>query len=500
VTVAATLAVAVGLRFVARSDLWLDEALSVNIATLPLGALRAALERDGSPPLYYVLLHGWIALFGDSDVAVRAMSGVLSLLTLPALFLSGRRIAGSAGARSALLLGATLPFALRYATEARMYALVMFLVAWGLVFTMRALDDPRPHYLALVALVVGALLYTQTWSFYLLAAAAGAVAVPAWRAASLAARSAARRVLAAMVVGALLFVPWLPTFLSQLRHTGTPWGDARVPWAALASAVGALGGVQRPTHAEAVVMAAVLVALFLLGLLGAAAGPRTIELDLRTRRPVRAEGAVGLATLGIGLTLSYVVGTAFEPRYTAVAVPLLTLVAARGITTFPERRLRAGVLGFVVLLGLAGGIRSAIDERTQAGSVAATLRERTRAGDVVVYCPDQVGPSVQRVLGERAGVDEVTFPDLAGPRFVDWVDYRDRIAESDVDDFARRVLARAGDGTVWYVVASGYHSLDGKCEELGGALTRQRPNATSHVVQDPLEYFESIGLTELRPR
>ena len=49
---AVTVAFGIGLFFYSRSDMWLDEALTVNIARLPLGDLRGALERDGAPPLY----------------------------------------------------------------------------------------------------------------------------------------------------------------------------------------------------------------------------------------------------------------------------------------------------------------------------------------------------------------------------------------------------------------------------------------------------------------
>ena len=83
-------------RFVARSHLWLDEALTVNIARLPLGRMEAALRHDGAPPLYYVLLHLWMRVFGTGDVAVRALSGVFAVATLPALYLAGRRIGGRA--------------------------------------------------------------------------------------------------------------------------------------------------------------------------------------------------------------------------------------------------------------------------------------------------------------------------------------------------------------------------------------------------------------------
>jgi hypothetical protein len=48
--VVAIVVVGVVLRFVQRSPLWLDEALSVNIAGLPLGDLFDALRHDGHPP------------------------------------------------------------------------------------------------------------------------------------------------------------------------------------------------------------------------------------------------------------------------------------------------------------------------------------------------------------------------------------------------------------------------------------------------------------------
>jgi uncharacterized membrane protein len=70
-------------RFLAPGGLWLDEALSVNIAKLPLQQLPGALIQDGSPPLYYLILHFWMLVFGQGDFAVRSLSGVVSVATLP---------------------------------------------------------------------------------------------------------------------------------------------------------------------------------------------------------------------------------------------------------------------------------------------------------------------------------------------------------------------------------------------------------------------------------
>ncbi len=102
------------LRFWTRSDLWLDEALTVNIAARPLHQLPTLLRRDGAPPLYYVLLHFWMGVFGSSDLAVRSLSGVIGVATVPLAWLAGRRLGGRTVGWAAMLLVATSPFAVRY--------------------------------------------------------------------------------------------------------------------------------------------------------------------------------------------------------------------------------------------------------------------------------------------------------------------------------------------------------------------------------------------------
>src|SRR3954451_14425400 len=82
VAVVAVVVLGVVLRFLTMSHLWLDEALTVNIARLPLSRISDALRHDGSPPLYYLAMHVWTSVFGSGDVAVRALSATFSLATL----------------------------------------------------------------------------------------------------------------------------------------------------------------------------------------------------------------------------------------------------------------------------------------------------------------------------------------------------------------------------------------------------------------------------------
>ena len=119
------------LRFSTTSSLWLDEALSVNISQLPAGDLVRWLRHDGHPPLYYLLLHVWTDVFGTGDIAVRAMSGVFGLLTLPLAWIAGRRRGGPLLGWIAVIVVALSPFAVRYSDEARMYSMVMFLAFAG---------------------------------------------------------------------------------------------------------------------------------------------------------------------------------------------------------------------------------------------------------------------------------------------------------------------------------------------------------------------------------
>src|SRR5690606_36082099 len=130
-------------------------ALSVNIAQLPVADLLDALRHDGHPPLYYLLLHYWMEVVGDGDTAVRALSGIFAVASLPLVWVAGRRLAGAEGARWALVLAALSPYWVRYATETRMYSLVMLLVLAGYLLLLDSLQRPTRRRLAGVAVVSG---------------------------------------------------------------------------------------------------------------------------------------------------------------------------------------------------------------------------------------------------------------------------------------------------------------------------------------------------------
>jgi mannosyltransferase len=173
------------------------------------------------------------------------------------------------------------------------------------------------------------------------------------------------------------------------------------------------------------------------------------------------------------------------------------LVLAHGFDAFADRRVRYGLLAFMVCVGFIGGVRNTVTNRTQAGQVAAVLNAEAKPNDVVVYCPDQLGPAVHRL----APKDLVAFSYPSSPKpgvLVDWVDYKKRIAATDPVQFAQHVLAEAGNRTIWLVTAPGYSTHTGKCEAMTTVFGQHR-QFTQRVVPDET-IFEMPGLQQFSMR
>ena len=477
------------LRFVAHSHLWLDEALTVNVARLPLRRLPDALRHDGAPPLYYVMLHGWMRLFGTGTVAVRALSGLLGVVALPLTFAAGLRAGGRRTAWAAAVLMAASPFAVRYSSEARMYTLMLVLALLGYLSLVEALETPTTGGLAAVAAVTALLLYTHYWSIQLLAVVAVVLAVRARRPAG----ASARRALVAMAVGALALVPWLPVFVFQLRHTGTPWATNPGP-NVLVDTVFDFAG---PRAVVGELLGLVLLALAAIGVFGHAAGPGRLELRARPRRGTAELAVVVFGTLLLAMVLGFATRAAFASRYATAVLAPFVLLCGLGIAALPSRRAATAVLAGVVGLGLVGSGAEAATERTAAARVAAALRRSAAPGDVVVYCPDQLGPSVSRLL-PVGRYRQLTFPTGAGPERVDWADYAHRNRTSRAAPFASRTLAGTGPtNTLWVVWAPGYRTYKARCQSLISTIGRSRP--LRRVIKVKNGYWERAGLVRFRP-
>jgi mannosyltransferase len=480
----------VAARFAARSHLWLDEALSVNIARLPVGQIPDALRHDGSPPLYYLLLHYWMELFGTGTAAVRALSGVFSVAALPLAWRAGHRLGGRGAANAVLAILASAPFAVLYATEARMYSLVVLLVLAGGLALARVLEQRSPSATVALGVITAALLLVHYWSVYLLAVTGGLLVVHAWRGRW---REGARQALAAMAAGAVPFLAWMPVLLYQARHTGAPWGVSGRGVRSLFDTLGVMVAGYGDAGPAPVLLFEALIAL---AIFGRAMDRRRIELHLGGREPGRTLATAVFGTLGLGILVSQLTGQAYVPRYASIVLPGVVVLAGLGAAVILDRRIRTVVLTLVLGLGVVGINPVVRAERTQAPQVAAALRAAARPGDVVVYCPDQLGPSVSRLLPD--GLDQLTFPRATAPQWVDWVDYAAVNRAAGTEPFAQMLDERAGPARdVWLVWSPKYRTFGTKCQQLGRELGALRPR--QRVVKVSSHAPERLGLVHFAP-
>jgi hypothetical protein len=498
---AVVLVVGVWLRFATTSLLWLDEALSVNIAKLPVGEIPGALKRDGAPPLYYVLLHFWIRLFGDSDAAVRSLSGICSLLALVGLFFLVRRIWGAETAFIATGILAASAFASYYATESRMYALVMLLVVllgWAI-----ALLVERPSFLRALglALMGAALLYTHYWSFFLLGALGAWFALMAIRGGGV--RRAGALGLGGLAVAGLTFVPWLSIFSFQSAHTGTPWAktpDLQIALTGILHFYDNQGALPTAAGPSLSLLELYTVALVVLAVFGVAKGRRRIMVDLAGRSKGRFLAWIVFGTLVLGIVGAHVSKSTFVPRYASVIFVPLVIMMAVGTQAIGARWIRLAVISVLAVTLLTQGLEWRTTQRSQAGQVVRVLEAQAKPGDFVLFCPDQLGPSVLRELPASTGLRPLAYPRIDDPRFINWVDYLDAIKSMTPSRFVNEIAHRVKGHSVWLVWSTGYGPYQSTCSFVASTFLN-RPGWGGHqwVNAHPYVYFQSMNLTQFNP-
>lgn len=128
----------------ANKGMWLDETFSVWLANHSVADMLQWIVRiDQHPPLYYLLLHYWIGLDGDTPYHVRLISALFGTATIPIIYLIGKRMSGVVmGMVAAVLLALSL-FNIYFAQETRMYTFLTFNAAVAIYALVRLLTDSR---------------------------------------------------------------------------------------------------------------------------------------------------------------------------------------------------------------------------------------------------------------------------------------------------------------------------------------------------------------------
>jgi len=144
VTIIIILIFSLGLRLIGiNQSLWLDEAISVNMAKLPIDSIVTRFSiHDFHPPLYYWFLNIWIRLFGDQVWVMRLSSILFSLITIWLVYKIGKEIKDKKTGLWAAILTGVNPLLIYFSQELRMYALVTMWLTASIYFLVKILKKP----------------------------------------------------------------------------------------------------------------------------------------------------------------------------------------------------------------------------------------------------------------------------------------------------------------------------------------------------------------------
>jgi mannosyltransferase len=387
---------------------WIDEGLSVGISSHPLLDIPGLLRQDGSPPLYYLILSVWIDVFGFGEADTHALSIAFALATVPIAFVAARATFGMRAAWIAALLAALNPFLTYYAQETRMYALVALLSliisgTFVMVFVQR-----RRAWLPVFAVALVALMYSHNWGLFFAVGTGAALLVLAIGAEDR--RAVLRDGVLAYGAVVIAYLPWVPSLLFQVRHTGAPWSNAPHVQAALGGLTSLLAGAV-PAMAFALATGS--------GLAGLMIAPR---LRGPKARAVLALLVMGAAALSVAW-LSSQISPAWATRYLAVLIGPLLLLGAGGLA-------RAGALGAVVVVLLvifwANPRTHALRTKSNAHTAAVLVQDRLEPGDLVVAVHPEEGPVMHVYLPRGLRWANAMGP-VSDPSVMDWRDALDRL-------------------------------------------------------------------------
>ncbi|HEU4978873.1 MAG TPA: glycosyltransferase family 39 protein [Solirubrobacteraceae bacterium] len=416
-----------------HAHFWIDEGLSVGIASHHLSAIPGILREDGSPPLYYLLLHVWMSIIGgDGEARTHALSLAFSLICIPAAFGAAWRLFGTRAAWIAGVLAALSPFLTWYAQETRMYSLVALLslcagATFALVFALG-----RRQWLPAFSVSLALLLYAHNWGLFLCAGTLAAFALILLDARER--RPLLRDGLIGYGAALVLYAPWLPSLLFQSEHTGAPWANAPNLWH---DTLHALSNVLAGTvPAMAILLTAGSGLIALLSMRGTAIEGRARFQD----RPPQARAALALGVMIVtGIFFAWVasqITPAWANRYFASFVGPLLLLISVGLTYAR----RFGLVGLaIVAVYWLNPHTGQINAKSDAHNVAILVRDTLKPGDLVVSTHPEQTPLMYYYLPPGLRYATSMGP-VSDPRVMNWVDALDRLKAAGPKRTERKLL------------------------------------------------------------
>lgn len=416
-------------------SLWGDEAFSVAVARAPAAEFwRVLAEGQANMALYYLLLRPWIG-FGISEATVRLLSVLAATGAVGVLYVLAGRLFDRRTALMTAIIVALNGFFVRYAQEARSYALVVLLVCLATYLLVRLHQDHPSRTTTAAYVVVSALAVYAHFFAAFVVVAHGVTVLVAGSGREL--RQQVLRTLAVAVLCSPLALFIVTEDEGQISHVG------RSGIVDVVRALRELAGGSR----------ILLVVVCLLGL-----GFLVVAWRQAGRGRTRSEQwpwVLSLAWLAVPIAGAFVVSFVkpmFVPRYLIVTLPALGLIAGRALAALPLRAGLAGLAGIVAVNALNLPYRSPSYEYENFRGASSYVLASAQPGDgIVFYRPARRIPfEYYRERTRPAAAAEPVHPPAGWGRFDLIDDYRATAAPPQLLDRLKGVAAQR---RLWVVLS-----------------------------------------------
>ena len=146
----------------------LDEPFSIYVAQYEIGKIIAYLSTGNNPPLFEIILHYWIKIFGIKPSSVRFLPCLFTSLTALYVFKITLYIATKRSALIAFILFTLSNYELYFAHEARVYSLFTFLTCVSFYYFFKIYKNKTRINFLIFGLVNLLLIYAHYFCFFVL--------------------------------------------------------------------------------------------------------------------------------------------------------------------------------------------------------------------------------------------------------------------------------------------------------------------------------------------
>jgi len=377
-------------------SIWFDEAYSVGLSSLSVPQIVQAAAADVQPPLYYLLLHYWMMVFGTSESAVRLLSVLFGVLAIPMIYVVGRQLFNKETGLVGALILALSSFNIYYSQETRMYSLMALLALLSMYFFWRFLRQSNLVSSVGYVLSTTLLVYTHYYGFFVVIAENFYVVTLLLLSKNRTYKLKHWVALQAIVVA--LFVPWVAVLIGQISRRITRVNLAPPTLATISHTFIVYSGT------------ALLVALFLglsvlslftyqkvRGSMDWKAPLKALQSYAWKVRIANVEPVYFLAVWLFAINIiPFIISRFSAPiysysleRYAIAGAVALYLLVAKGINNINHRYTKVAVIGIIIVLS-AANLQPYYTSITkpQAREATSFIDANLKSGDMVLVSPE----------------------------------------------------------------------------------------------------------------